>query len=211
MNLLDKLHRQVKVSDLDFPSLPLCNFHIVIVSEPDPETWMAHPDDKDEFAQILQIHSELIFDEMVRDFDISEIKVDIADDVDGELLVAVGEYEVPLYYYLAIEFAQAVFSFENVKYDKLSYFMNGIVQKHPDWRVAVVGGVYEDEVVRVANTVQEAGLDTTIVARYCISSQSLINLDELFASITPEQYRRIQKEREEVLGIEDMDEDSPGE
>ena len=37
------LHPQVNVSDLGFPDLPLYNFHIVIVVEPDPETWMITP------------------------------------------------------------------------------------------------------------------------------------------------------------------------
>jgi hypothetical protein len=51
----------------------------------------------------------------------------------------------------------------------------------------VVGAVIGDEVTRIANVAQKAGLDTTIVTRYCLASQSLVNLDELFASIPKDQ------------------------
>lgn len=190
MQLLHKLNPQVEVSELAFPTLLLGNFHIVIVSEPDPETWMANLDETGEFAQILQIHSELIVEELYGEFELPEGGLEIADDVQRNILVAVGETEVPRYYYQAVEFAHAVFKFEEMEYEQLSYYLRGVADQHPDWRVAVVGGVYEDEVVRVANTVQKAGFDTTIVTRYCISSHSLIDIDEFYASMSVEEKLR---------------------
>jgi len=41
--------------------------------------------------------------------------------------------------------------------------------------------MFEDDVIRVANVIQEAGLDTTVIARYCLSSKVFINLVDLFA------------------------------
>lgn len=210
MQLLDTLHPQIEVSDLDFPNLPLCNFHIVIVAEPDPETWMAHPDDTGEYAETLEIHSGLILDELLEEsWELSEINVKIAEDVERPIIVGVGELEIPMYYHHALEYAHVIISYEDMEYERLHYFLRGVAEQHPNWRVAVVGGVYEDEVVRVANTVQKAGFDTTIVTRYCISSHSLIDLDELFASITPEQHRRILEERGHILDVNNVDEDDP--
>lgn len=47
--------------------------------------------------------------------------------------------------------------------------------------MAVLGATFEDDVIRVANVIQEAGLDATVIARYCLSSKAFINLDDLFA------------------------------
>ena len=177
MQLLDKLNPQIKVSDLEFPNLLLGNFHMVVLSEPDPETWMANLDEEEEFAEILHKHSEQIIEELYGEFKLPEDGLKIANDVQRNILVAVGEAEVPRYYYQAVDSAHAIFKFEETEYRQLGYYLHGVRKQHPDWRVAVVGAAYEDEVVRVANKVQEAGFDTTIVARYCISSHSLVDLD----------------------------------
>lgn len=207
MQLLDKLHPEIEISELEFPHLLLGNFHMVVLSEPDPETWMAHPEEEDAFIELLKIHSELIVDELYGEIEIPEDGIEIADDVQETILVAVGEsVEIPLYYHHAVSYAHAVFRSEDFEYKRFSYFLRGVSEEHPGWRVAVIGGVYEDEIVRVANTVQEAGFDTTIVTRYCIPSNALIDLDELLASIPPEQYRRMLEERDEILDEEENDE-----
>ena len=196
MQLLDTLNPQIKVSDVDFPDLFLGNFHMVVLSEPDPETWIARLEEEDEFYQLLQFHSDLIVEELYGEFEIPEGGLELADDVQGTLLVAVGEgVEIPLYYHHAISYAHALFRSDTFEFERLNYFLRGVATEHPNWRVAVIGGVYEDEVVRVANTVQEAGFDTTIVTRYCISSNALVDMDELFASMTEEEHRRIIRER----------------
>ena len=67
--------------------------------------------------------------------------------------------------------------------------MHGIINKHHTWRVAVVGAVINAEVTRIANVAHIPGLDTTLVTRYCFTSQSLTHIDELFAYIAQDRYK----------------------
>ena len=63
----------------------------------------------------------------------------------------------------------------------MRFYIKGVAQEHPNWRVAVLGAMFEDDVIRIANVIQGAWLDTTVIARYCLSSKPFVNLDDLFA------------------------------
>ncbi len=80
----------------------------------------------------------------------------------------------------AAQFCNAIFNFFD--YDdtaNLKIFMGGIKFSHPDWKVAIVGGLFEDDVIRIANLVSKTGFQTTVLSRQCISRNIFINLDEL--------------------------------
>jgi len=49
--------------------------------------------------------------------------------------------------------------------------------------VAILGAMFEDDVIRVANAIHESGLETTVIQRYCLSSEAFDNLDDIFALI----------------------------
>lgn len=188
------LHPQVKVSELDIPDLPLHSFHIVLVAEPDPETWMITPGEEEQFHETLEIISDLILNEVFGNGELPDLNVEVADDVEEPRLVMVGECEIP-WFFPSIEWiSRARFGFADFEFTDLGFYLQGIASQHPTWRVAVVGAVIGDEVTRIANVAQKAGLDTTIVKRYCFTSQSLVNLDELFASIPPDEHRRMTAE-----------------
>lgn len=55
--------------------------------------------------------------------------------------------------------------------DDLRWYLQAAYQNHPDWRVAIVGGMLEDEVIDAANFFRETGFDTTVLTRYCLSKQ----------------------------------------
>jgi hypothetical protein len=86
-----QLDPKVKISDLDFSLLPLRNFHIVVVVEPDPETWAMPDDDTDNLFKLLNMYSELIIDDAIGDVDPSAIAVPIPDDVKKTFLIMAGE------------------------------------------------------------------------------------------------------------------------
>ena len=181
------LHPKVKISDLDISSLPLCNFHIVVLVEPDPETWMAPEIDEDSFTQLLKMYSELIIDEVVGDFDPTIITVPIAKDVEQTLIIMVSESHEAVYFEPVAEYSDFIVNNNNFEFERLRLLLDGIVKNHPAWnRIGIIGGMYGDDIVRVANAVQAAELDTTIVTRYCISEKVFINLDELFDAIDTE-------------------------
>ena len=173
---------EIKISSLGFEHLPLVNFHIIAVVEPDPESWMPHIGDANKLSSILQVYSEMISDELYPDFNLSALAVEAASDVEYPRTIWVGGGSVSFYFEgIADVNAAVVFPFDFEEYEDLRYYIQGIAQSHPTWRVAVLGAMFEDDVIRVANVIREAGLDTTVIARYCLSSEAFINLDDLFA------------------------------
>jgi len=61
----------------------------------------------------------------------------------------------------------------------MGYYLKGIAQEHPDWKVAVVGAMLEEDVIRVSNFVDQIGLSTTVLTRYCLTRDHFVNLDAL--------------------------------
>ena len=175
-------HPDVKISSLEFEHLPLANFHIVTVVEPDPESWMPYLGDGDKLDAALEVYIEMVSDELYPDFDLSSLAVEVAPDVAYPRVIWVGGGTISFYYEeIANVHAQVAFTFDFEEYEDLRFYIKGVAQQHPDWRVAVLGATFEDDVIRVANVIQEAGLDTTVIARYCLSSKAFVNLDDLFA------------------------------
>ena len=173
---------EVRISSLDFEHLPLVNFHIVAVVEPDPESWMPNLGDDDNLSATLEIYSQMVADELYPDFDLSSLAVEVASDVAYSRVIWVGGGAVSFYYEdIAEVHANVAFTFDFEEYEDLCFYIKGVAQEYPDWRVAVLGAMFEDDVIRVANLIQEAGLDTTVITRYCLSSKAFVNLDDLFA------------------------------
>lgn len=189
-------HPDIKISDADFSSLPLGNFHIVIVVEPNPETWMEREEDWDNLKRLLTTYSQSIVDEIESEFNPSLVVVPFAEDVKDTWLMVVGEEEVPFYFPDVAESSDLTIAMDGDDFEKTRCFLRGVREEHPEWRVAVMGGVYEDEVVRVANMVKDIGLDTTVVKRYCISSEGFINLDDVVAAVMAERMRLREEGRE---------------
>jgi hypothetical protein len=173
---------EIKISHLEFEQLPLVNFHIIAVVEPDPETWMAGLGDDEKLDAVLDAYTNMISDELYPDFNFSAFKnIKVASDVKYPRMIWAGGGDASAYFGGIEGPFAATFPSDFEEYDDLRFYIQGVAQNHPTWRVAVLGAMFEDDVIRVANVIQEAGLDTTVVARYCLSSNAFINLDELFA------------------------------
>jgi len=175
-------HPEVKISSLDFEHLPLVNFHIIAVVEPDPESWMPNLGDDDNLDAALEVYTQMVSDELYPDFDLSSLAVEVAKDVAYPRVIWVGGGAVSFYYEdITDVHAKVAFTFDFEEYEDLRFYIKGVAQEYPDWRVAVLGAMFEDDVIRVANVIREAGLDTTVIVRYCLSSKAFVNLDDLFA------------------------------
>ena len=59
------------------------------------------------------------------------------------------------------------FGSQNRDFHDLLLYLRGAAALHPDWQVAVLGGMLEDEVVQVANAIQELGLSTHLLVNMC--------------------------------------------
>jgi hypothetical protein len=55
--------------------------------------------------------------------------------------------------------------------DDLRWYLQAASESFPHWRVAVAGGMLEDEVVYVANVFRKYGFKTTVLTRYCLSKK----------------------------------------
>jgi hypothetical protein len=195
------LDPRVKVSDLDISSLPLRNFHIVILVEPDPETWIMPEEDENNLSELLDMYSELIIEDAIGDIDPANISVPIAKDVEETLIVIVSESNEVLYFESVAEFGDFIIKKNDFEFGRLRVLLDGIAKNYPAWnRIAIIGGMFGDEIPRVANVVQAAGFDATIVTRYCISEKVFVNLDDLFDALNAER-KRILGDRSET----DMD------
>ncbi len=187
------LDPKVKVSDADIRELPLYNFHVVVVVEPDPETWVLPDEEFESLSEFLEMQCDLIAQDVIDSDELADIALPPrAKDVEQTLMIIATEgLDVLLYFEPVDQYSQFTIKDNNFEFDKLRLLLDGIAKSHPEWnRIAIVGGVYEDEVIRAANTVQAAGFDTTIITRYCISEKIFDNLDDILAVIDAEKLRR---------------------
>lgn len=175
-----QLNPKVKISDLDISSLPLRNFHVIVLVEPDPETWVIPDNDIDNFYKLFKMYSDLIIEDVFGDIDPSFITAPFSDDVKETFIIMVGEGLGESFYFDPVTiYSDFIVNNNNFEFEKLRLLLDGIAKNHPAWnRVGIIGGTYGDEIARVANAVQSSGFDTTIVTRYCISEKVFVNLDE---------------------------------
>ena len=171
---------KVTISDAPKTELPLPSFDLLILVEPDPETWMAQPGTSEVWGEIIANHNDAIEDEILDDGPVPNPPpvVPIALTTDLALLRYNDAYT---FYDPLLEFwIHAVFlltDYSDLEYFKL--FLKGIASEHPDFRVAVIGAMLEEDVIRIANLVSETGLATTVITRYCLTRESFVNLDAL--------------------------------
>jgi hypothetical protein len=187
------LDPKVKVSDADIRELPLYNFHVVVVVEPDPETWALPDEEFESLSELLEMQCDLIAQDVIDSDELVDMALPPrAKDVEQTLMIIATEgLDVLLYFEPVDQYSQFTIKDNDFEFDKLRLLLDGIAKSRPEWnRIAIVGGVYEDEVIRAANTVQAAGFDTTIVTRYCISEKIFDNLDDILAAIDAEKLRR---------------------
>src|SRR5688500_2111338 len=123
-----QLDPKVKISDLDMSLLPLCNFHIVIVVEPDPETWMMPEDDSDNLSQVLELYSDLIVVDVIGEYEPGTVTVPFSADVERTLLITVCEYLEVVYFEDTAQFSSFLITNSGYDFQKLRWFLDGIAK-----------------------------------------------------------------------------------
>ncbi|MBC8506945.1 MAG: hypothetical protein ISR58_20750 [Anaerolineales bacterium] len=159
---------KVIISDASNSELPLHTFELLILVEPDPETWMVRPGGSDNWSEIVNSYNEAIADEFP-DYAIPFMA----------LLHYQDAYNI-FDYLVDIGFVNVIFHlFDYNDLSSFEYYLRGIIAEHPTWKVGVIGAMLEEDVIRIANFVSETGLPTTVLNRYCLTRESFINLDAL--------------------------------
>jgi hypothetical protein len=179
------------ISEEGYYDLPLRSFDLLLVAEPDPETWLVNPKDEKRFYKRRKTILDMID---------TEIGWEMEDDQGNPLnlqydpqkplaednqTIWIINYDAKVNYYdcCTTTGAQAMIPYlpgDTEVPEYLLLLLEVIKIKHPNWKVAVLGAMLEDEVIRIANASCEAGFSTTVISRYCFSARDFINMDDLF-------------------------------
>lgn len=175
----------IVISDHEESMLPLQTFQIICVVENDPESYMSFPEDSEKL--------EALMNEMLKRFSI---------EVDSEgskfdkrsndqfkptdfvwLYCDSEDSDVDINYFR--KFAEVSNAKVKIKYwgnedtENIKFFLQGVFCSHPDWQIAVIGSMFEDEVMTIANLSKGIGFATTILTRYCLSKKAFIDSDNV--------------------------------
>ncbi len=179
---LEKPNPAIQISDADEAHLPMLSFHLLVIVEADPDTYMPQPKAVKKLNSVLDELAEKFNAEIGMEQDI-EYAVPRPDDAGFPVFIWVRYEDDEVNYFTRfVELVAPDVTFNLVSYDGLEHlrwYLQGVAQQHPTWRAAVVGAMIEDDVIRIANSIQECGLSTTVIRRYCLSSQGFVNLDNL--------------------------------
>ncbi len=170
----------VAISDADENTMPLNYFHLVVIVEPDPESYMPLEEDAPKLEFVIQGMSESISDENDPDR-IIQYEIQIPDDAPETNYLWLRydgiSYFAPVIRGITIKAAFYLSEYDDL--DHFGYYLRGIFPEAKEWRVAVIGAMFEDDVIRIANFIDESGFSATILKRYCLSNSTFINLDNL--------------------------------
>lgn len=197
-NPTNTLNPQIKISNDDESTLPMCHFNAIIVVEPDEEEWAITIEEEDQAVlDSIFLRGEILINDLYPD-DIDAPPpppppdLEIAEETRLIWLKNIGLN----YFENAKEFFMASFRYEDYAQppEEFDWYLQSAYTHHPEWRIAVIGAMLEYEVTDIANKVQQTGFDTTIVTRYCMTSEGFINMDDLIASIHEQRAKNKKKD-----------------
>lgn len=171
---LPQLQSKILVTDDPGEDYPIQYFNLVIIIEPDEEEWIPHPDSEDDNPDIQQpwdIQCEMLENEIDEEseFEATKPRIKMADKTE---FLWLRNYLFNYYGDFAYENASIIFRRDYESFDppeNMMWFLQSAYIHHPEWRVAIIGGLFEDEVTSTANIIREIGFSATILTRYCLS------------------------------------------
>lgn len=171
---LPQLHPEIFVTDDMGHDYPLQFFNLFIIVEPDEEEWEPHPDsdeDNPDVQQPWEIHCEMLENEVDPDSEVETPNPAISLQRETQILWLRNSF---FNYYTNFTFESASVIFRRDYEDfrppeNMIWYLESVYQYHPEWKVAVVGGMFEDDVTTTANILHDIGFNTTILTRYCLS------------------------------------------
>lgn len=163
-------HPSLQIRFGDRSELPLTDFQLLIIVEPDPEYWTLNPGEEALFTYRTHLLSNLIMDELTEG--------GLANNLDAYQQMTViwikgslVPYSNPVIEELSDLTITNLFDYGHLEH--LGYYITGISIYHPDWKTAVIGSAEHQEVIQIGNVVQDNGLWTTVLARYCYPIEAL--------------------------------------
>lgn len=173
---------QINISYQNPEELPITDFQLILMVEPDPETYMIFPEDHQNLSYLLRDMQRVIEWELDPDRVYAKDESKVTERYEPAYVWIRYFDDVSLYGNIA-DYVSCDVTINLMVYDlldHLKFYLQGVYSEHPDWKVGVFGAVIEDDVINVANLSQETGFSTTVLTRYCISNKAFANLDDLY-------------------------------
>ena len=174
------LNQGVFVTDELANKLPILSFDLVVIVEPDQSALIHNPyfDLHDPLYELSHIYCERLADEALEKgaFAFEDGKILSPDET---RFLWVRNFADTYFKEFAGDAAQISFHYGGnfrIPEDML-WYVQAAYQHHPDWRVAVIGGLLEADIIPAANLFQATGFQTTVLTRYCLSLANATNLE----------------------------------
>jgi hypothetical protein len=175
MDIIVQPSPNITIFNADCIELPVWKFDLLVIVESDPETWMASPTDDHKVSDVLDIRNHSLIEEL-----------EMEDDAYVECIwIRCTSDESCNFFTRAAAGFNPTVTFTNISYDyeagqePLEFYLHGLKERHPEWKIGVIGAMYEDEVMRIANLFDRYGFAVTVLVRHCVSNSVFVNLDKL--------------------------------
>lgn len=171
----------ILVTDDQGAHFPIRFFDLVVIVEPDQFKWTPDRvlDLDNELDEIWDIQCEMISHETFSEEKIEnqDVAVDFAEET---RFLWLRNFAFNYYEKFAGGAAQIAFHYDDHRNfsDDMQWYLQAAFKHHPNWRVAIIGGLFEVEVVMAANQIHAMGFNTTVLTRYCLSTSGFRPIKE---------------------------------
>lgn len=157
--------------------LPLCYFSLVAVVEPDANKWTEGGNIQDDKLEIWVNHCKKIKKEL--DSDLCYDQPELIDPYMLNKVIGImnpgKDSSLPE---ILNEDVDVLFSKSRRGFsDDVMGYMQSIIQRYPKLRIAIVGGLIEDEIDRVTTHFSKLGPHPIILEKFCLSEADFTSLD----------------------------------
>ncbi len=163
----------ILVTDDQGSNFPILHFDLVVIVEPDQFKWTPDRvfDLDNELDEIWDIQSEMISHETFSEDALENLGAEV-DLVENTRFLWLRNYAFNYYGKFAGGAAQIAFHYDDNHdiSEDMQWYLQVAYNHHPNWRVAIIGGLFEVDVVKAANQIHAMGFNTTVLTRYCLST-----------------------------------------
>jgi len=169
--------QDIIVSDDPGNQFPIYSFDLLVVVEPDQGTFIREDalDLAFDMEQIAIDYGEKMFDEsMLTEESVPGHAQSIWPERTRILWLRNATENFFVQYGIDKAYVSFQYNQDHQASEDLAWYLQAAYTRYPQWRVAIVGGMLEDEISDVANFIRKIGFETTVLTRYCLSKKGAL-------------------------------------
>lgn len=171
----------ILVTDDQGSHFPILHFDLVVIVEPDQFKWTPDRvfDLDNELDEIWDIQCEMISHETFSEGTLEDKDEEVGYAEETRFLW-LRNFAFNYYEKFAVGAAQIAFHYDDNRNfsEDMYWYLQAAYEHHPNWRVAVIGGLFEVDVVKAANQIHALGFNTAVLTRYCLSTSGFRPIKE---------------------------------